>query len=152
MRTSNSWLLGGGFLGLAIMIAAAAELLACLGGVSLRAQVYAGGLAGLLLGLAGLPFAAKLARIKDAGPRFWKWWVAGILSRLALLLLLAVLLGLWFRGGPAAALLSMAVVYLIGMFSEVAWLAKRIVAASGDTIPISRTAGNRVMSPESRQG
>lgn len=127
MKGSNLLLLCGGFLGLAAMIAAAAELLSCLGDTSLRAQVYAGGLAGLLPGLVGLPFAAKLAQIKDAGARFWKWWVAGILTRLALLLLLAVVLGVCFPGRPAAALLSLAVVYLIGMFSEVAWLAKRMV-------------------------
>jgi len=127
VRGSTLLLICGALLGLAALIAAAAELLARLGDASLRMQVYAGGSAGVLLGVAGLPFAAKLARLEDAGARFWKWWVAGVLTRLALLLLLAVFLGVWFPAGPAVALLSMAAVYLICMFSEVAWLAKRIV-------------------------
>jgi hypothetical protein len=127
VKASPLLLVGGGFAGLAALTAGAAEILGRLGHEGLREQVYAGGLAGLFLALAGVPFAAKLARIKDAGTRFWKWWGAGVLVRLLLLLVLAVALGVMFPEGPAGALLSMAVLYLIGMFSEAAWLAKRLV-------------------------
>ena len=127
MKASPLLLVCGGLAGLAALIAVAAESLACLWDAGLGTQVYAGGLAGLLLVLAGVPFAAKLARIKEAGARFWKWWGAGVLVRLVLLLVLAVALGVLFPEGPAGALLSMAVLYLIGMFAEAAWLAKRLV-------------------------
>lgn len=129
MKASPLFLVCGGLAGLAVLTAGTAELVGRCWGESLRAQIYAGGLAGMLLGLAGLPFAAKLARLKDAGVSFWRWWGGGILARLLLLLVLAVVLGLLFPAGPAAALLSMGVVYLIGIFTEAAWLARRLFAA-----------------------
>jgi hypothetical protein len=52
-----------------------------------------------------------------------------MLARLALMVCLAAVLALLFPANPAAALLSMGVVYLIGMFSEAAWVAKRLADA-----------------------
>src|SRR5947209_415230 len=79
---------------------------------ALRAQIYAGGTAGIALGLAGLPFTTKLAVIatqaKEAESElwYWRWWGLGFLTRLALLLALAIALTIYFPQ-PAAALLAM---------------------------------------------
>jgi len=96
-------------------------------GAEIRAPYYAGVGAGVVLALVGLPFAAKLAGIgaaPEANGGFWKWWGAGVLLRMALMLVLALTLMAVFVKSPAAALLPMSGVYLVGMFTEAAWLAK----------------------------
>ena len=103
------------------------ELLISKFGADLRAPYYTGVGAGLVLALVGLPFAMKLAAIgvvTDDKGAFWTWWGAGLLLRLALVLILALIQMVCFSKFPAAALLSMSGVYLVGMFTEAAWLAK----------------------------
>jgi hypothetical protein len=98
------------------------------GDESLGACIYAGGAAGGILVLAGLPFAVVLSRIHGgdakSDARFWTWWGSGLLLRMTLLGGMAFGLKRWY--GPehyTAATMSMMAVYLVGMFSEVAWLA-----------------------------
>ncbi len=96
-------------------------------GAEIRAPYFSGVGAGLVLALVGLPFAVKLAAIgaaPEATGGFWKWWGAGLLLRMALMLVLALTLMAVFAKFPAAALLPMSGVYLVGMFAEAAWLAK----------------------------
>jgi hypothetical protein len=107
----------------------------------LRGAVYAGGLGGILLSVAGFAVVLKLARIPAQDPAFWKWWGGGMLLRLALLGVLAAALMVMFTGtdelapngrgehirGTTGALLALAVVYLAGMFSESIWLYRRLL-------------------------
>jgi hypothetical protein len=98
----------------------------------LRIPVYIGGAVGLLLTALGIPFVRKLSRIGlgDTSGAFWKWWGAGLLVRLAVMLTAGVGLGLAFRDRHVAVLLSMVGVYLIGMFAEAAWLARLLFQAA----------------------
>jgi len=118
-----------------ILAAAVAEGVGAWVGSEYRHPIYAGGAAGVLLTLLGLPFALKLARLgetKDSSGKFWAWWGAGLLMRLFLLLGLALLLNATFREQPVAALLALLGSYLIGMFAEAGWLAAKLIAV--DTI------------------
>ncbi|MFH0939191.1 MAG: hypothetical protein V1899_07920 [Planctomycetota bacterium] len=120
-----------GLLALGGLLAAAAEIMARLLDCGLRVPIYAGGAAGLLLVVVGLPFAAKLTGVATSDDAsFWKWWGTGLLTRMILLLILALALAAYFSERRAAALLSMISVYLIGMFVEAAWLAKRFFSNS----------------------
>ena len=113
---------GLGLVGLGVAVAAVAETL----GAERRWAVYAGGAAGVLLSAAGLPFAWKLSRLTDAparDTRFWKWWGGGVLLRLVLLGAFAGVLMWQLKAGANAGLLTMGVVYLIGMFAEAMWVA-----------------------------
>ena len=115
------------FVLLAAGVAAAAEGIAHFFNGDLRLPVYAGGIAGIVLGLTTLPFAVKLAKLdKQAGMIFWRWWAGGVLARLFLLIVLALGLGFKFREHCAAALLALGCVYLAGMFAEAFWLARRL--------------------------
>lgn len=130
------WSFGGAVL-CAGGVWAAAEVLAAREGESIRGCIYAGGAAGGALALAGLPFALILVRIggahgsRDDDAAFWKWWGGGLLLRMALLGVLAYGLHTWYGpGGFPAAGLTMIAVYLVGLFSEVAWLA-RVLSRAG---------------------
>ena len=112
-------------LALGCLLTVAAEIMAQWIDRDLRVPIYAGGASGLLLVVAGLPFAAKLTKVAaSADALFWKWWGTGLLIRMVLLLILALVLTNYFLEQRAAALLSMIGVYLVGMFVEAAWLAK----------------------------
>ena len=107
------------------LVIAAAEVLGAVLNLAIRIPIYAGGLAGIAIGIGGLLFAVKLSNLKrgsDAG--FWKWWGTGMLTRLFLLLGFSMLLAWQFKNQMTAALLAMAVIYLMSMFAEAAWLAK----------------------------
>lgn len=126
-------LLGFGLL--AAGVAGAAEGLSRAFGAELRVPIYAGGCAGILLGLVGIPFAVKLAGIagaKDESGAFWRWWGLGMLSRLGLMLVLALSLAAAFDKQAMPALLSMVAAYLVGMFAEAGWLAKLFIAGDGN--------------------
>src|SRR5208337_843483 len=100
------------FVGLAAVVAVAAEGSARFFNGDLRLPVYAGGAAGIALGLAGLPFAVKLAKVEPPDEAaFWKWWGGGVLTRLFLLLALALGLGACFKEHLAAALLTLTGAY-----------------------------------------
>jgi hypothetical protein len=113
---------------LAIMalLVGATEVVVKFWGGALRLPMYCGGMAGLVLGVVAIPFLLQLkamAGVKDASGAFWKWWGAGLLLRMVILLGMALGLMSWFRQQSTAALLSLLAVYLIGMFVEAAWLA-----------------------------
>ena len=129
MNTRPVTLLCFGLAGLAVVTAAVAEVLARCGAEHPRCPIYAGGLAGIALGLAGVPFAAKLARMREPGGAFWKWWGGGLLARLFLMLALAMVLGVLFHEQAAAPLLTMGAVYVVAMLGEAAWLARRVIEA-----------------------
>ena len=108
-----------------------AQILSNAWGEEARFPIYAGGIAGTVLGLAGLPFCVVLAYIgtRDReGPAFWKWWGIGILVRLALLAALSK--GLNAYCAPqyrTPASMMMMALYLAGLFSEMGWLATVLV-------------------------
>jgi hypothetical protein len=114
---------------LAAALAAGAELLAVWLGPALRTAVYVGGVAGLAVTLMGVPFAARLSRLgADTGAAFWRWWAAGFLSRLVVLVAAAFGLAAFAGEQAAAAILTLGAVYLVGMFAETGWLATRLFA------------------------
>jgi hypothetical protein len=101
-----------------------------------RTAYYGGIAAGGVLAAVGIPFAAKLGGIggkQDAGAAFWKWWGAGMIIRMALLLIFAFTLMALFREHPAVALLTMGGVYMAGMFAEAAWVAKTLFKMNSST-------------------
>jgi hypothetical protein len=121
-------LVWGGLAALAVLVVAAAEGFGHWLGSDVRVAVYAGGIAGIVLALIGLPFSWKLSGMagdQSNSAAFWKWWGASFLSRLAALLVFGVILGIAFNPQLRAALLSMSVIYLIGMFAEASWLATK---------------------------
>lgn len=122
-------ILAGSLLVLAAMVVLAAECAGKWFDAAMRLQVYAGGVAGLIVGAAGLPFAVRVSRLA-AGPEtersFWRGWGGGVLARLVALSGLAVWFAMRFER-PVAALLAMGIVYLGCMFAETWWAAKRIL-------------------------
>lgn len=119
---------GAGLALLGALTVGAAEAAGATGGAGERAQIYAGGGAGMVLALAGLFLAVKLAqagRNPAAGKRFLIWWVSGMLIRMMLLLGFAGIFAALFVQ-PAAALLALAASYLVAMLIETAWAAKKI--------------------------
>ena len=116
--------------GIAAVIAiVVAEVMSARNGGVGRAGFYGGIAAGGLLAVVGIPFAAKAGSIggdPDAGAAFWKWWGAGVLARMALLMIFIFALMALFADQPAAALLTMAGVYMAGLFAESAWLARAL--------------------------
>ncbi|MCY3024241.1 MAG: hypothetical protein NTW87_35135 [Planctomycetota bacterium] len=123
--------------GLSALVAATAEAM----GGERRWAVYAGGAAGIVVSLAGLPFAWKLSRLADAparDTRFWKWWGGGLLVRLVLVAGLAFGLLWYLKPRANAALLTMGAVYLFGMLAEAAWVARVFFRAAKGTRPGER--------------
>lgn len=116
----------------------AAELLAPRYGDGIKLAIYQGGIAGGVLGLIGLPFAIVLSRIGKGGTndaRFWTWWGSGFLLRLALLGVASkVLDAVCATEFHTAASMTMAALYLIGMFSEMAWLASVLLKNEKQTV------------------
>ncbi len=118
-----------GLVALLLLTAVCAEALGRLISPDLRIQIYAGGAGGIVISAVGFAVALKLTRLgrgaSDAA--FWKWWGGGMLVRMFLLLGLALILAVLFEGRPAAALLALAGVYLVGMFGEAFWLSKQLL-------------------------
>jgi hypothetical protein len=113
-------------LGLAAGTAAAAERSGA------RVEIYGGAAGGLLLGLVGHLFAV-LAVAPGAGPaslkeeaRRWRNWAIGLFLRFALLTALTGTFWLAWREHFAAAMLSLAAVWLALHFWEICWLCRRV--------------------------
>jgi hypothetical protein len=114
------------------LLAGVAEVLAHFMSSDVRLPIYCGGAAGVVLGLAAIPFMLKLAELagrQDNSGAFWKWWGGSLLARLFTMLGMALTLISWFESQATAALLSLIAVYLIGMFVEAAWLANVFIQA-----------------------
>lgn len=117
-----------GLVVLASLVMGMAEVLATFLGRSVRPPVYAGSLAGITIGIGGWLCAVKLASIKNKPEAvFWKWWGIGMLTRLVLMFVFSMVLAWQFKEQMTVALLTMAVIYLISMFAEAAWLVKFFV-------------------------
>ena len=101
-----------------------------------RQKVYAGALAGMLLGLLGWVSAVWLAVRFRAGAApssgrydVWGIWVSGFLARLVCLGLLCWALQHYLGEAPEPALYTLAAVYLTLHFWETAWLYRRLEPA-----------------------
>ena len=124
MKKSRWVLAAVSFLIVSGLVAAAAEMLGAWCDQAMKLPVYAGGAAGIILGAAGLPFARKLSSLqRGENVSFWRWWGAGILTRMLLAMVFAAVLANRYKEQMAAALFSMSAVYLTGMFGETAYLA-----------------------------
>jgi len=129
---------------LALLVIGSAEVLERAYAPGLRVPVYVGGMAGLVLALLGMLIALRLARFASSGAEdqgFWKWWGGGLLLRFVLGGIAGVVL-MGLKLGPPA-LLTMAAVYLAGMFVETALLAQMFFLkadqkAGGNAPPIPK--------------
>ena len=98
-------------------------------GDAFRWPLYLGAAACLALSAVGLPFALKLSRLPltpASSARFWRLWGLGVLLRLFLIAGLTFALLAHFAARGAPAVLAMALLYLVGMFAESGWLARRL--------------------------
>jgi hypothetical protein len=112
-------------------VGAILALAACLAPLLIPAEwllVYGGAAAGVGMCTLGWPFTVKLAGmpLESGQARFWKWWATGLLVRSGLSLTVALLLMSCDGPHRVAATLTLAAVYLVGMFAETAWLSRRL--------------------------
>ena len=128
-----------------------AEVLGHKFGDVVRSGCYWGTAAGGALALIGLPFAIKMAAFgkeADKGGMFWIWWGAGMLVRLILLVVLSLALLAVYLEQSIAPLLCMTGVYLVGMMSESAWVARTLfttltATAKAPDLKPDETTGNQ---------
>ena len=97
----------------------------------LRRGLYWGGAAGFLINLLSYPFMLILAALPPEKVRAgaqWNWWLYGVLARLAGVVGLMLALRGKFPGHERTVTLMAMAVYLVGMFAELAWIARRFNA------------------------
>lgn len=117
LRAVFSWTLGLLLLGLAAAAAAALT--------GRRLEACCGAAAGGLLGALGHLFAARAAGPGRAWKQAWGLWLAGLLARLGLLLVLTLI---FWRAWPESfglPALIMAAIYLLANLWDVGWLCRR---------------------------
>ncbi|MGD0094484.1 MAG: hypothetical protein ABSE73_31635, partial [Planctomycetota bacterium] len=67
-----------------------------------------------------------------------KWWGGGLLVRLVLLVGFALALVRYFKPAAGAGLLTLAAVYLVGMFAEAVWVASVFFRAAQRSTPAGK--------------
>ena len=103
-----------------------------------RTEIYCGAAGGALVGLVGILFGARIAAKhraaktrKDGAWDVWALWGVGMLARLALLGVLALVFWKGLALDLPPAMLSLAAVYLVLLFWEAAWLHRILVQNNG---------------------
>lgn len=113
--------------GLAGLALAGTEVGVWLRGESARWALYAGGAGALLAAVCGVPFAIKLAALRDSNDdaRFWRVWGTGLATRTGVAGIAALVL--WnFTKHPDVAVILLALVHFAALMIETVWAASRL--------------------------
>jgi hypothetical protein len=89
--------------------------------------LYAGGAGALLAAICGLPFAFKLAALRESkdDAAFWRTWAAGLATR-SVVAGIAALGLLQFAQQADAAVILLALVHFVALMFETVWAANRL--------------------------